>query len=223
MMNPYDSPPQQTDTIKGRIGQEIHKKVREIQELLAEGKINNTASLGEDNGFVYEFAGVRINCQVTSKKEQPHRVELSPAAAYIGCKMIHAYPQHKFDLEGNGTPGYTVIYEDGYKSWSPKDVFENAYLKIDSSRPTAEQTDMIEEFIHHERFDLGNLPLINCETTTVTGSTFSGGTQATSPDDYQVATDQVREFCHSQVANSIDFVRTWAVNGLKHLKSIRTN
>jgi hypothetical protein len=32
-------------------------------------------------------------------------------------------------VDGNGqeTPGYTVQYEDGYVSWSPKDVFEKAY------------------------------------------------------------------------------------------------
>lgn len=27
-------------------------------------------------------------------------------------------------------PGYHVIYEDGYESWSPKDVFERAYFQI---------------------------------------------------------------------------------------------
>ena len=27
--------------------------------------------------------------------------------------------------------GYRVVYEDGYQSWSPKDVFENAYRRTD--------------------------------------------------------------------------------------------
>lgn len=45
---------------------------------------------------------------------------------YIGVKRIQAEPQ-----ERNGKPGYRVIYEpDGYESWSPKDVFEAAYLPI---------------------------------------------------------------------------------------------
>ena len=45
---------------------------------------------------------------------------------YIGVKRIQAEPQ-----ERNGNPGYRVIYEpDGYESWSPKDVFEAAYLPI---------------------------------------------------------------------------------------------
>lgn len=31
------------------------------------------------------------------------------------------------DIHGNNEEGYIVEYEDGYKSWSPKTVFEKAY------------------------------------------------------------------------------------------------
>ena len=42
---------------------------------------------------------------------------------YIGTKIIHAEP-----MEKNGRPGYKVVYApDNYESWSPKDVFEEAY------------------------------------------------------------------------------------------------
>ena len=42
---------------------------------------------------------------------------------YIGTKIIHAEPMVK-----NGREGYKVVYApDGYESWSPKDVFEEAY------------------------------------------------------------------------------------------------
>lgn len=42
---------------------------------------------------------------------------------YIGTKIIHAEP-----MEKNGREGYKVVYPpDGYESWSPKDVFEEAY------------------------------------------------------------------------------------------------
>ena len=46
---------------------------------------------------------------------------------YIGTKIIHAEPQEK-----GGADGYAVVYEDGYKSWSPKDAFENAYRESDA-------------------------------------------------------------------------------------------
>lgn len=44
---------------------------------------------------------------------------------YIGCKLIQAEP-----MEKEGREGYKVIYKDGYESWSPKDVFEEAYLPL---------------------------------------------------------------------------------------------
>lgn len=45
---------------------------------------------------------------------------------YIGTKVIMAEPQEK-----DGKEGYKVQYEDGYVSWSPKDVFERAYRAFD--------------------------------------------------------------------------------------------
>ena len=42
---------------------------------------------------------------------------------YIGVKHVEAYPEEK-----DGKQGYVVIYPDGDKSWSPKDVFESAYF-----------------------------------------------------------------------------------------------
>ena len=45
---------------------------------------------------------------------------------YIGTKLITAFPQSKEDKAG-----YGVIYEDGYTSWSPKEVFEAAYRAIE--------------------------------------------------------------------------------------------
>ena len=58
---------------------------------------------------------------------------------YIGVKLISAEPQIEggFSTAGQhggiiARDGYKVVYEDGYKSWSPKDVFEKAYRKIDA-------------------------------------------------------------------------------------------
>jgi len=44
---------------------------------------------------------------------------------YIGVKVIQAYPE-----EREGKPGYLVQYEGGFKSWSPKETFEEAYVLI---------------------------------------------------------------------------------------------
>ena len=34
-------------------------------------------------------------------------------------------------MEKDGKPGYKVKYKDGYESWSPKEVFEEAYRELD--------------------------------------------------------------------------------------------
>ena len=61
---------------------------------------------------------------------------------YIGTKIIEAAPAVRkggkvYDLTGPiprsmepEEPGYRVRYPDGYESWSPKDVFERAYLPV---------------------------------------------------------------------------------------------
>lgn len=45
---------------------------------------------------------------------------------FIGTKIISAEPCAK-----DGQDGYTVVYKDGYNSWSPKEAFEEAYSAID--------------------------------------------------------------------------------------------
>lgn len=53
--------------------------------------------------------------------------------AYIGTKIISAEPQAAQSDGPNhkaGDPGYRVVYEDDYVSWSPKDVFERNYREV---------------------------------------------------------------------------------------------
>lgn len=53
---------------------------------------------------------------------------------YIGVKMVQAE-----EMERDDRPGYRVVYPDGYESWSPKDVFEKAYLPLaDATKISAE-------------------------------------------------------------------------------------
>jgi len=59
---------------------------------------------------------------------------------YLGVKMIQAKPMnageaykqlHRTVSTDKSTEGYLVEYEDNYQSWSPKDVFDKAYERID--------------------------------------------------------------------------------------------
>jgi hypothetical protein len=56
---------------------------------------------------------------------------------YLGVKLINAEPQSQDQFAGaknfgDYREGYKVIYEDGYTSWSPKEVFEKAYREINN-------------------------------------------------------------------------------------------
>ena len=64
--------------------------------------------------------------------------------SFIGCKIVQAEPMRKkwFEerVKGNKYPenqedidGYLVVYPDGYKSWSPRNVFQKAYREISDS------------------------------------------------------------------------------------------
>ncbi|WP_302460879.1 crAss001_48 related protein [Bacteroides clarus] len=78
---------------------------------------------------------------------------------YIGTKLVQAIPAirkgGKVYLPTDAIPrtmdkveeGYKVIYEDGYESWSPKEVFEKAYKLADSfkDRLIIEQKDLAEK------------------------------------------------------------------------------
>lgn len=61
---------------------------------------------------------------------------------YIGVKLIKAEPMTEMefnvfkegavteDFGGIDRAGYKILYPDGYVSWSPKKVFEEAYMKV---------------------------------------------------------------------------------------------
>ena len=74
---------------------------------------------------------------------------------YIGTKIIEAEPCKAWKdtkLHKAGEDGYKVRYPDGYESWSPKEVFERAYLKLTvnpelrTDKPSISQ-EMVDDFI----------------------------------------------------------------------------
>ncbi|EFC97227.1 Gp49 family protein [Hungatella hathewayi] len=86
---------------------------------------------------------------------------------YIGTKLVEAAPAYKCISTGKTFAidkmpeeearrkglelGYLVQYPDGYFSWSPKEVFEKAYLQVDDNKdlPSGVSigTKMVEDFI----------------------------------------------------------------------------
>lgn len=83
---------------------------------------------------------------------------------FIGCKMVSAEPAYYIDGKIYPTSGavpkamdrkegYKVVYPDGYVSWSPKDVFEKAYLQLDDNKELPSGVSigqkMVDEFISY--------------------------------------------------------------------------
>lgn len=77
---------------------------------------------------------------------------------YIGTKQVSAIPAWRingkvYPKDGavprvmNREDGYKVVYEDGYESFSPKDVFEKAYKVADTflDRLIIEQKELAEK------------------------------------------------------------------------------
>jgi len=64
---------------------------------------------------------------------------MSKKISYIGTKIINGTPMNKYEFHMNvkgqdckedNEDGYMVEYPDGYKSWSSKKTFEEAYRPI---------------------------------------------------------------------------------------------
>lgn len=55
---------------------------------------------------------------------------MSDTKTYVGCKVVKAYPQDRTRADSGIEAGYAVLYPDGYNSWSPKDVFDKAYIQL---------------------------------------------------------------------------------------------
>lgn len=86
---------------------------------------------------------------------------------YIGCKLVEAIPALRFrngelmdgelkDLPNNKRgiwceEGYRIVYNEGYESWSPKNVFEKAYMMVDKNKKLPSGVsigpDMVNSFI----------------------------------------------------------------------------
>lgn len=105
---------------------------------------------------------------------------------YIGVKIVEAWPQDEpmpndpvfrqrvscNELDWNPRPGYAVKYEDGYISWSLKEVFEKYYLPMGQD-PSKVSEEMVSGFIE----EIGRTTLPDEKTTFVQVNTKTGFTQ----------------------------------------------
>lgn len=140
---------------------------------------------------------------------------------YVGVKLVEAWPEEK-----DGKPGYAVKYEDGYTSWSPKDVFERAYLELGPDDPTKVPEMVVEEFIGragHAGGPMGRIisQQLDEKTTLVTVHTPTGFVQhevssCVDPANYdhELGVKYATERIKTRVWHALGFVLQWARDGL---------
>lgn len=116
---------------------------------------------------------------------------------FIGVKIIEAEPMtrrdfyvnvKKQDYNDENEHGYMVKYPDGYVSWSPKNVFEKAYMEIIPNPRLKTDISISQEMVD------GFIKSVNVDTlgtkTTVVMATLVNGFQITEtsacvdPDNY---------------------------------------
>lgn len=72
---------------------------------------------------------------------------------YIGIKFVDAIPMRAYDVmdSDDDTDGYEVTYEEGYKSWCPKETFEKDYNEI-KNKELAETAKLMVSSDYKDRF-----------------------------------------------------------------------
>lgn len=147
---------------------------------------------------------------------------------YIGVKMIKARKawrvngndiiynlNHKINDNDFVDEGYEVEYSDGYKSFSPKDVFEKAYYMILSPNKIQEG-DVLNFIKEGYSLRLGEKTTVVCDTT-LTGFDTVGIAACVNPSTYNhdIGCGVARRDIKDKIWGHLGFVLQWAINGLK--------
>lgn len=111
--------------------------------------------------------------------------------------------------------GYEVEYPDGYKSFSPKDVFEKAYYMILSPNKIQEG-DVLNFIKEGYSLRLGEKTTVVCDTT-LTGFDIVGIAACVDPSTYNhdMGCGVARRDIKDKIWGHLGFVLQWAINGLK--------
>lgn len=147
---------------------------------------------------------------------------------YLGVKLIKArkawringsaivYDMNRMVQHDDAVDeGYEVEYPDGYKSFSPKDVFEKAYYMILSPNKIQEG-DVLNFIKEGYSLRLGEKTTVVCDTT-LTGFDTVGIAACVDPStyDHDMGCGVARRDIKDKIWGHLGFVLQWAINGLK--------
>ena len=142
---------------------------------------------------------------------------------YIGVKMIEAESMTMTEaserlqrpFQNGSEEGYFVKYQDGYESWSPKEVFEKAYFQVGDNNTVEEHN--VNDFI--ESYDTSQWG----DKTTIVNATLANGfilTEASScVDPANFSIDIGDRICRERIQNRVwqflGFLLQCGVNGVR--------
>lgn len=188
-----------------------------VEETFCDECLNITSNFRKESRIMDEASGNEVGTVAGQVSE--------PMLRYIGVKIIDAEPmsENAFnelmcnDKTSLGREGYKVVYENGYVSWSPKDVLEKAYLPMGHGNKNTITISMVEQFIASlEVTKLG-------EKTTVVKAVLNNGfiivesSSCVDPANYDEKIG--RDVCVGRIKNKIweflGFMLQTAINGVQ--------
>ena len=145
---------------------------------------------------------------------------------YVGIKHLKAkkmsrgeYTQYK-DLgitvnENSADDGYLVKYSDNYESWSPKDVFEKAYMEVSENNTITQKN--VDEFIKNTEISTLSNKTTLVKITLVNGFEIIETSSCVDEKNYDEKIGS--EICINRAKNKIweylGFVLQTGINGIK--------
>jgi len=143
---------------------------------------------------------------------------------FIGFKMVQAeemtveerkiyFPNIKPATEEKD--GYKVVYPDGYESWSPKSVFEKAYMQVGQNNTiTQENVDMFIASV--QDFKLGE-KTTTVMVTLVNGFVIVESSSCVDPANFnqEIGKDICMEKVKDKIWGLLGFLLQTAVSGIK--------
>lgn len=143
---------------------------------------------------------------------------------FIGVKMIEAVPMTAREANDKGyrignhsfeEDGYEVTYPDGYKSWSPKSIFERTYFEIKFDDKLSPED--IDNFIKSKSCTTVGKKTTIGVLTCLTGFEATASSSCVKPENYDINIGKkyAIEKAKDQIWSGLGFVLQWAINGLK--------
>jgi len=144
---------------------------------------------------------------------------------YVGVKVVQAEPMTlgefykekgtPYETIKAGDPGYKVVYPDGYVSWSPKDVFEKAYMQVGDNN-TIEENNVNDFIVGYDVQPWGDKTTV-VHATLANGFIVSESSSCVDPENFNIDIGYL--ICKEKIQNAVwkmlGFLLQCGVSGIK--------